>query len=150
MKHVIFCKDYGSVIIANFKRLHFEPQSLFAMSKQHIVGKKVYLFTLNQEGLPKPSWKEGFGVTIAGITTFMHNEFHSSTIKMPSNMNIQFKKISPFICSRTNAIDIGAHSGDTAVAIPAVTCGGTIYTYEPHPKTYHTLVFRGNKIRRST
>ena len=200
------------------------------MSKQHIVGKKVYLFL--------------FGVTIAVITTYMYNEFHSpiriyeqtingqipnyllsqnqnlkneseeksnvkdtnsrehsiknqmlsakrleytsndlkdlpneseqtlinDTLKdpavrkivpyklgdqninwvewenrcvMPTDMNIQFQNFAPFVCSRTNAIDIGAHSGDTAVAIAAATYGGTTYAYEPHPKTYHILSLQG-------
>ena len=62
---------------------------------------------------------------------------------MPTDMNIQYQNFAPFICSRSNAIDIGAHSGDTAVAIAAATYGGTTYAYEPHPKTYHILSLQG-------
>ena len=58
---------------------------------------------------------------------------------MPTDMNVQFQNFAPFLCSQSNAIDIGAHSGDTAVAIAAATHGGTTYAYEPHPKTYHIL-----------
>ena len=47
---------------------------------------------------------------------------------MPTDMNIQYQNFAPFICSRSNAIDIGAHSGDTAVAIAAATYGGTTYS----------------------
>jgi len=43
------------------------------------------------------------------------------------------------VCHGQNAIDIGAHSGDSPVSIALSTQGGEVYAYEPHPKTFHIL-----------
>ena len=58
---------------------------------------------------------------------------------LPTNLESQFKSFSPLVCPGSNAIDIGAHTGDTAVAIAVSTEGGITYAYEPHPRTYHIL-----------
>lgn len=65
-------------------------------------------------------------------------EWENRCVK-PTNLDSQFRNFAQLVCSGSNAIDIGAHSGDTAVAIAASTRGGTTYAYEPHPKTYHIL-----------
>lgn len=58
---------------------------------------------------------------------------------LPPDLNTMFEDFNQFVCPGSNAIDIGAHSGDTAVPIAAATRGGITYAYEPHPKTYHIL-----------
>ena len=58
---------------------------------------------------------------------------------MPTDLDANFQYFAQLVCPESNAIDIGAHSGDTAVAIAASTRGGVTYAYEPHPKTYHIL-----------
>ena len=49
---------------------------------------------------------------------------------LPTNLESQYKSFAPLVCPGTNAIDIGAHTGDTAVAIAASTQGGITYAYE--------------------
>ena len=58
---------------------------------------------------------------------------------LPTNITRQYTSFSRLVCPGSNAIDVGAHSGDTAVGIATATHGGTTYAYEPHPKTFHIL-----------
>ena len=62
-----------------------------------------------------------------------------------TNITLYYTHFKPLICPGSNAIDIGAHSGDTAVSIAAATQRGETYAYEPHPKTFHILELQ-NKL----
>ena len=57
----------------------------------------------------------------------------------PTNMTESYNQFTTLVCPSSNAIDIGAHIGDTAVGIAAATHGGITYAFEPHPKTFHIL-----------
>ena len=61
----------------------------------------------------------------------------------PTNMTESYNQFTALVCPSSNAIDIGAHIGDTAVGIAAATQGGTTYAFEPHPKTFHILNLQG-------
>ena len=98
---------------------------------------KLNKFLGEKEILQDPTVRKIVPYRLAG-QTIKWVEWENKCV-VPIDLDGQFQSFSQLVCAGSNAIDIGAHSGDTAVAIAAATRGGTTYAYEPHPKTYHIL-----------